>query len=146
MEKYTIRLTEEERENLHQITRVGKGSAQKIRNARVLLASDSGDRDEDICEVFGIGMSTVHRVRQRCVKEGLEAALLRKKHSRFRPRKIQGEEEAHLIAIACSEPPEGRKRWTMRLLADKLVELEILAEVCATTVHHALKKTNLNRG
>lgn len=146
MARYTIKLSEEEREKLFRITRIGKGSAQKIRNARILLASDDGDRDEDISSLLHIGLSTVHRVRQTCVEDGLEAALQRKGHIRFRPRKIQGEEEAHLIAIACSAPPEGRKRWTVRLLADKLVELEILEEVCASTVHNALKKTNLNLG
>ena len=151
MAKYTIKLSEDERKNLLHRIKTGKDAAYKLSHARILLAVDDCERsdivtDIDIADLLHVSPKTIQRIRKRCVEEGLDAAVNRKGHSRTRPRKIRGEEEAHLIAIACSTPPEGRKHWTMKLLAGKLVELEILDSVAASTVHLALKKTNLNRG
>jgi len=151
MARYTIKLSEEERESLLQRIKTGKDAAYKLSHARILLAIDDNERvaglsDVDISQSLHVSSKTLQRIRKRCVEEGLEAAINRKSHSRTRPRKIQGEEEAHLIAIACSAPPEGRKRWTVKLLADKMVELEVLESVSVGTVHNSLKKTNLSLG
>lgn len=150
MEKYTVKLTKEERENLLSLTKTGKHAASKILHARILLASDEGDyaaselikTDKETAKLLDIAEITVQRVRKRLVEEGLEAALLRKKHVRTRPRKITGEEEAHLIAICCSSPPPGRKGWTLKLLSDRLVSMEVVESISPATVSRALKKTN----
>lgn len=150
MEKYTVKLTEEERKNLLSLTKTGKHAASKILHARILLATDEGDyadsgtikTDQEVAKLLDITEKTVKRVRKRLVEEGLEAALLRKKHARTRPRIITGEEEAHLIAICCSSPPEGRNRWTLKLLSDRLVRLEVVESVSPATVSRVLKKTN----
>jgi transposase len=150
MEKYTVKLTEEERKNLLSLIKTGKHAASKILHARILLASDEGDyvdsesikTDEEVAKLFDISEKTVKRVRKRLVEEGLEAALLRKKHARTRPRIITGEEEAHLISLCCSSPPEGRNRWTLKLLSDRLVRLEVVERVSPATVGRVLKKTN----
>ena len=150
MEKYIVKLTLEERENLINLTRTGKRAASKILHARILLEADEGEHadssdkktDKMIGALLQVNESTVKRVRKRLVFEGLESALSRKTHSKTRPRIIQGDEEAHLIAICCSQPPEGRTRWTLNLLSDRLVELEIVESVSASTVGRVLKKTN----
>jgi len=150
MEKYTVKLTEEERKNLLSLIKTGKHAASKILHARILLASDEGDyvdsesikTDEEVAKLFDISEKTVKRVRKRLVEEGPEAALLRKKHARTRPRIITGEEEAHLISLCCSSPPEGRNRWTLKLLSDRLVRLEVVERVSPATVGRVLKKTN----
>ena len=103
-------------------------------------------RDEEIARVLLVGRATVERVRRRCVEEGLERALGRKEQVNRRPRKLDGEGEAHLIALACSQPPEGRSGWTLQLLADRLVEREILDSISVETVRQALKKTNSSPG
>jgi transposase len=151
MERYTINLSKEERESLLAMIKTGKEAAYKLSHARILLAVDDNERsaflsDVAISELLHVSPKTIQRIRKRCVEEGLDSAIKRKQHSKTRPRKIQGDEEAHLIAIACSQPPEGRKRWTVRLLADKMVELEILESVAVGTVQNALKKTNLSLG
>ena len=103
-------------------------------------------RDADISSALGIGVSTVERVRRRCVEEGIESALERKKQLRRRQKRLDGEGEARLIAIACGEPPQGRAKWTLKLLADRLVECEIVETISTETVRGVLKKTNSSPG
>jgi transposase len=152
MKKYKVTLTAEERQQLHELLAAGKAAAQKLTHARILLKADAAAggpawADRRIAEAVEVGVATVERVRQRFVEQGLEAALVRKRLDRpSRQRKLDGRAEAHLIALACSAPPEGRKEWTMRLLADKLVELEIVDAVSDETVRRVLKKTRSSRG
>ena len=146
MEKYIVKLEKEEREHLLSLISKGKTAARKQIHARILLEADNSSEsqktDEEIASLLHVGLCTVRRVRKACVLEGIEAALERKSHSRHRPRKIQGEEEAHLIALCCSDAPEGRNRWTLKLLADKLVSMELLDSISPQTVGRALKKMN----
>ena len=152
MKKYTATLSEEERLSLHELIATGKAAAQKLTHARILLKADAAPggpawSDEQIAEAFDVGLSTVARVRQRLVEQGLDAALGRKPQDRpSRERKLDGAAEAQLIALACAEPPAGRANWTLRLLADKLVELEVIETVSHETVRQVLKKTNSSRG
>jgi transposase len=152
MKKYVVTLTAEERHSLHRLTAAGKASARKVTQARILLKADQADGgpswpDERIAEAFEVGLSTIARLRQRFVEQGVEAALSRQPQKRpSRTRKLDGRAEARLIALACSAPPEGRREWTMRLLADRLVELEVVESICDETVRRVLKKTNLSRG
>lgn len=151
MEKYIVKLTKEERENLLSLTKTGKHSAYKILHARILLESDEGDcidresikTDKEAAKLLDIDEKTVIRLRKRFVEEGLEASLARKAHSRTRTRKIMGEEEAYLIAICCSNPPEGRSRWTLKLLSDQLMEMEVIESVSPATVGRTLNKNEL---
>lgn len=145
--KYVVRLTEEERAYLR--TLIGRGSARAatLTHARILLKTDEGEggagwSDAAISEALEVGLSTVARLRQRYVSEGLEAALNRKAPDREYRRKLDGEQEARLIALACSEPPSGRKRWTLRMLADGLVALEVVDSISYETVRQTLKQTN----
>jgi transposase len=149
--KYVVRLDAEEREQLTDLVTKGRRSAAVMRRAQILLKADCGRgepdwTDEEITDALEVGLSTVHRVRQSFVEEGLQAALERKKPTGRQYRKLDGRQEAHLIAIACSAPPEGRSRWTLKLLADKLVTLEIVDRISADTVRRTLKKTTLSRG
>ena len=148
MKKYIIRLTQAEREQLGAMVKKGKAAAYRIKHAHILLKADAdgpGWIDKRIAEAFGCHVRTVENVRRRCVLEGLEAALERNKQARpRRERKLDGDGEARLIALACSEPPEGRDRWTLRLLADRLVRLEVVDSISAQTVRRTLKKTNSN--
>jgi transposase len=152
MKKYIVTLTAEERQQLSDLIATGKAAARKLAHARALLHADAAPggpawTDQQIAEAVAVGRATVERVRQRFVEQGLDAALNPQKPDRpSRPRKIDGHAEARLIALACSAPPQGRKEWTMQLLADKLVELEILDSVCDETVRRALKKTRSSRG
>lgn len=152
MKKYQVTLTDEERQQLYELIAAGKAAAQKLTHARILLKADAAAGgpawpDRRIAEAVEAGVATVERVRQRFVEQGLDAALVRKRQDRpSRQRTLDGRAEAHLIALACSAPPEGRKEWTMRLLADRLVELEIVAAVSDETVRRVLKKTRLSRG
>jgi transposase len=142
--KYFVKLTEEERQSLETLVSQGRTAARKITRAWILLKADAGVgpawSDEQIRTAFGVGLATIYRVRQTYVEEGLAAVLTRRPKSRHRHRKLDGEQEAHLIALACSQPPPGRRRWTLRLLADKLVELEHSERVCLETVRQTLKK------
>ena len=148
MKKYIIGLTQTEREWLQAMVKKGKAAAYSIKHANILLKADAGGAawtDQRIAEAFGCHVRTVENVRRRCVLEGLEGALERKKQARpRRERKLDGEGEARLIALACSEPPEGRDRWTLQLLADQLVRLEVVDSICPQTVRRTLKKTNSN--
>lgn len=147
MDKYIVKLTKEEREELLTLIRVGKKAANKLMHARVLLSSDENDSklklktDEEIAKEMHVSSKTVARIRQRFVEEGLESALSRRPHPNPKGRKIDGEQEAHLVALCCSTPPEGRSRWTLKLLANKLIELEVVDSVSAVTVSRVLKKT-----
>jgi transposase len=151
MKKYLVTLTGEERRALHELTTAGKASAFRQTHARILLKADQADGgpawpDERIADALDVGLATIARLRQRFVEEGLEAALSRRPQRAHRPRKLDGRAEARLIALACSSPPEGRKEWTMRLLADRLVELEVVESVSDETVRRVLKKTSSSRG
>lgn len=147
--RYVVRLTEEERQQLQDLVSKGQAAAYKIRHAHILLKADADGpkwKDEQIAEAFGCHRTTVEDVRQRLVTQGLEAALERKKRETPpTPRRLDGDAEARLVAIACGQPPAGRAKWTMRLLADKLVELEIVESVSHTTVWETLKKMNSSR-
>ena len=142
---YIVRLTDEERTQLEDLTRTGKRAASVILHARILLKADAGPGgpgwdDDRIAEAVECGTSTVYRVRQAFVEEGLPAALFRKKPTGRQYRKLDGAQEAHLIALACGAPPEGRANWTLRLLADRLVELDVVDSVSPECVRMTLKK------
>jgi len=139
LKKYHVNLTAEERTELLALTRRGKASARRIKRALVLLAADEGDKDEDIVEKARVGLRTVEGLRKRFVEEGVEAAL----SDRPRPGKarlLDGHQEAYLIALTCSTPPPGRAQWTMKLLADRLVELRVVESISDETVRRTLKK------
>ena len=147
MTKYRVTLDAEERQLLHGLIAEGKAAAKKLAHARILLkvAAEGGPAwpDGRIVEAVEVSVATVERIRRRFVERGPEAALARKPQGRpSRPRALDGRAEARLIALACSAPPESRKGWTMRMLADRLVELEVVPSVSDETVRRALKKTN----
>ena len=150
--KYLVTLTPEEREQLQGLLSAGRRSALTLARARILLKADQADggpawTDDRIAEALDCGLRTIERVRQRFVERGLEAALDRKPQDRpSRERKLDGRAEARLIALACSEPPDGRAAWTLQLLADRLVELRVVDSVCDETVRRVLKKTRSSRG
>lgn len=152
MKKYKVTLTAEERNSLQDLIAAGKAAAQKLTHARILLKADATPggpawTDGRIAEAVEVNVATVERVRQRFVEQGLDAALSRKPQDRpSRQRKLDGRAEARLIALACAEPPEGRACWTLRLLADRLVELEVVDTVSTETVRQVLKKTSSSRG
>jgi transposase len=144
--KYVVRLTADERTLLESLISKGKAAAYKIKHANILLKVDADGSDwsdEETAEAFGCHANTVRNVRQRLVEKGLEAALERKKQETpSRERILDGKSEARLIAVSCSEPPAGSVRWTLQLLADRVVEMEIVETVSATTVGRTLKKTS----
>ena len=146
--KYIVELTSEERGQLSDMIRKGQSSAQSNLKARILLKSDQGAEgdgwpDKDICAALDTNVAMVARVREKCVTEGVEAVFKRKKRTTPPIKPIfDGEAEAKLIALACSQPPDGYGRWTIRLLADKVVELAIVDQVHFNTVGRVLKKTN----
>ncbi len=151
MKKYRVQLTEEEQQELRALVSKGRAAAYQQTHARILLLSDevqgAGDmKDEDIARSLQVGTATVERVRRRCVEEGVEAALGRKEQLNRRPKKLDGQGEAHLVALACAEPPQGRVSWTLKLLADRLVEGEIVESISPETVRQTLKKTNSSLG
>ena len=143
--KFVVRLNDAERQSLQELLAGKRVAADKVLRGRILLKADvdgPGWSDPEIADAFNVGLSTVHRLRQRLVEEGLEAALARRPSSQQRPKKIDGAKEAHLIAITCGSPPEGRARWTLQLLADKLVELQLVDSISHETVRTTLKKTS----
>jgi len=148
--KYIVRLSEEERTELEKLISSGNNAARKLTHARILLKADAADgshwTDEQIKKSLDTSISTIERVREAFVEEGLEAALNHKRPRKVKEGKLDGEQEAHLIALACSPSPEGRKRWTLRLLADKMVALEYVDSLSYETVRQTLKKTNLSLG
>ena len=146
MKKYIITLSEDERNTLSDITSKGKQKSQKILNALILLACDDGEyqtersTNEEIARVLHISMRKIDRVKKRFVEEGIDAALDRKTGNRIYAKKTDGDFEAHLVALSCSEPPEGFARWSLRLLADKVVELNYIDSISHETVRRILKK------
>lgn len=148
---YKVTLTNSEREQLKTIVKKGKHSSLQYRNACILLNTDEGEwgqkiSNEQIAQVLQINTKTVERLKQRFVEEGFEACMDRKPYPAKQKIKADGDFEAHLIAISCSEAPSGFSRWSLRMLADKMVELKYAESVSHETVRQVLKKTNLNRG
>ncbi len=146
--QYLVKLKPEERKQLKEVITKGQSPAYQIRHAHILLLADneaSNWADETIARALSVSVNTVGRIRRLYAKQGLKVAVERKKQDYpSRAPKFDGAAEAHLIAVACSQPPEGRSRWTLKLLADKAVELEIVDSVVPETVRQTLKKTNLN--
>ena len=145
--RYRVTLTQPERQELRQLISRGKADARKLAHARILLQADEspgGPRrtDEQIAAALDTSTRTVERVRERFVEQGLEAALLPRPSKRVYARKLDGRQEAKLIALACSKPPAGKARWTLRLLADEMVELEVVDALSHETVRQTLKKTS----
>lgn len=145
MKKYIVKLTPKERKKLLAIVSKGKNKASAIQRAHILLKSDEGRTDEVIAELLYVSEDTVGRIRQRFCEEGLEAALVDRPHSGSES-KLDDGQEAYLVALACSDPPEGRQRWTLELLAKQLVKDEIVEEISTETVRLVLKKTSSNPG
>jgi transposase len=146
--RYIVRLTDRERCELRDLVRKGKTQAYRIRHANILLATDAdgpGWTNNRVAEAFGCCANTVTNVRGRFVERGLEAALGRREQKNPRRRRVlDGEGEARLLALSCSAPPEGRARWTLKLLADRLVDLEVVESISDQTVRRTLKKTKSN--
>ena len=143
--KYIIDLTADEQEGLLNLINKGKPTARKVARAQVLLRADEGATDEEIAEWLHLSVSRVHRTRQRFVEEGLTAALNEQPRA-GRRRSLTGKQEALIVALACSTPPRGRRRWTMQLLAERLIELKQVEEISHDTVRRVLKKTISSRG
>jgi transposase len=148
MKKYIVKLTQEERGDLQKLISQGEAPARKLTHARILLKADSSEAgpgwsDPAISEALEVGTATVEHVRERFVEEGLKASLTRRRPRSPRLRKLDGEQEAHLIALVCSPPEEGQEHWTLQLLADKLVELHIVESIARETIRQVLKKTRL---
>ena len=148
---YKVRLTREEREELSEWVNKGQVQARRTRRARILLMADEdqengGWKDADIAQALGAHVRTVERTRQKCVEEGIEAALNHTRSKKMRSKTLDGAAEARLVQLACSPAPDGREQWTMQLLADKLIELEVVETVSRETVRTTLKKMRLSRG
>ena len=152
MKKYKVTLAKEERENLEAITRKGSHQSQRVLSALVLLNCDEGDcnaqrtRGEDVARILRISMRKIDRVKRRFVEDGLEAALGSRQGQRVHERKADGDFEAHLVALSCGKAPPGFARWSLRLLADRAVELGYIDSVSYETVRRVLKKTKPNPG
>ena len=144
--KYIVTLTESERSALRAMISSGKGAARRLAHARILLKADQGLPDQAIAEAVEVSRPTVERVRRRFVEEGMDVALDPSRPEKPRPRKVDGYLEAHLVALACSKPPDGSVRWTLRLLAAKVVELEYVESLSHETTRQILKKTNCSLG
>ena len=152
MKKFFVTLTKEERSFLTDLTSKGRHRSQKVLNALILIACDEGEHQQirstnaEIAKVLNTSMRKIDRVKKRFVLDDLDVALDGKKTSRVYDRKADGDFEAHLVALSCSKPPEGFARWSLRLLADKVVELNYIDGISYETVRRVLKKTNLNPG
>ena len=152
MKKYIVTLSKEERETLSALASKGEHKSQKILKALILLASDEGEYqvkssiNEEIAGVLNISMRKIDRVKERFVMEGIDTALNGRKRNRIYTKKADGDFEAHLIALYCSEPPEGFARWSLRLLADNVVELGYIDSISHEAIRGILKKTKLNLG
>jgi len=149
MKKYIVELTSEERSGLKNIIKAERMAEHKRRHARILLKADQGPqgpawKDADIANAFDCTIKSVERFRKRLLEHGLDAAMEHSNRGAYRTKKLDGVAEAHLIATACSSAPEGRNRWTVRLLADEMVSLGIVDSCSKSTVHNTLKKTNLS--
>lgn len=152
MKKYTVTLTKDERELLGTLIAKGKHRSQKILNALILLGCDEGEyqekrsTNEELSNVLCISMRKIDRVKKRFVLDGLDIALNGKKGNRVYAKKVDGDFEAHLIALSCTKPPEGFSRWSLRLLADRVIELEYIDTISHETIRRILKKTSSNPG
>ena len=152
MKKYIVTLTEDEREALDALASKGKHKSQKIINALILLGCDEGEfqkkrsTNKEIARVLNISMKKIDRVKKRFVEEGFDIVIKGRKGTRIYDRKADGDFEAHLVALSCSEPPEGFARWSLRLLADKVVELDYIDSVSHETIRRVLKKTKSSLG
>ncbi len=152
MSKYSVKLSREQRTQLEALVKKGTAPARDILHAQVLLKTDSGEHGprwsvKQIQAAYGVGSTMIKRIRHRFVEQGLEPAVVRKKQApRPQKRKIDGEQEAHVIAMMCTQKPEGRERWTLRAVRDRAIELEIVEEVSHETIRTVLKKTNLSPG
>jgi hypothetical protein len=152
MKKYTVTLTEEERKVLTGLVSKGKHRSQRILNALTLLACDEGEhqrsrsKNDEIARVLNTSMRKIDRVKKRFVLDGLDVALSGRKGKRIYVKKADGDFEAHLVALSCSKPPEGFARWTLRLLADKVIELDYIDSISHETVRRVLKKTRSSLG
>lgn len=152
MKRYVVTLSRDEREALDILIRTGAHRSQMVLNALILLACDMGDfqeersTNEEIARVLGVSMRKIDRVKKRFVTEGLDVALNNKKGDRLYTRKVDGDFEAHLVALSCSEPPSGYARWSLRLLADKVVELGYIDSISHESIRNVLKKTRSSRG
>lgn len=148
MKKYIVCLSNEERKSLKNLITSGKGPARMFTRARILLKADTGERgpgwpDEKISEALDVTVQTVERVRKQLVEEGVEGVLKRRKYTqKVSRKKLDGDAEAHLIALACSESPEGYSRWSLRLLADRMIELGYVDRISHEAVRRVLKKTS----
>lgn len=145
MPKHQVHLSDEQRQHLVDITNKGKTAVRTFKRSQILLLNEQGYKDSVIAERVGVSIATVERTRQRFVQQGLDAALSEKPRPGH-PCKLDGKTEAFLIATACSDAPEGRAKWTMQLLADRLVALNKVDSISDETVRRVLKKTNLSRG
>lgn len=152
MNKYIVTLTETERKSLCDIVQRGSHKSRKVLNALILLNCDQGafqdrrNKNEDVASVLKIGMRKIDRIKKQFVQEGMEVALNGRKSQQVYKKKIDGEIEAHLLALSCGKPPEGYARWSLRLLADKAVELHYIDSISYETVRRTLKKTKLSLG
>ena len=152
MKKYVVTLTKDERELLSALSSKGENKSQKIVNSLILLGCDAGEfqtersTNEEISRVLNISMRKIDRVKKRFVEEGLDVALNGRKSSRIYTKKADGDFEAHLIALSCNAPPEGFARWSLRLLADKVVTLDYIDSISHETIRRVLKKTKLSPG
>jgi hypothetical protein len=149
--KYVVKLSKTERSQLKELISSGEASARQIRRAYILLKSDRSPVGpswtyQAICDAYEVSSLTVYNVRKNYIEGGLKRAILRKKPERAYERRLDGEGEAHLIALACSEPPDGYERWSLRLLQDRLVRLEIVENISHETIRQTLKKTNSSLG
>jgi transposase len=149
--KYRVTLTSEEREELSSMVRIGKGVARRLTRGRILLMADEdqaggGWKDAEIAKALGVHQRTVERTREKCVEVGIEAALNHTEPRTKRAPLLDGAAEARLVQLACSEAPDGREKWSLQLLADRLVELEVVEHISRETVRTTLKKTNSNPG
>jgi hypothetical protein len=152
MKKYIVKLSKDERNTLKKLIKSGRGPARMFTRARILMKTDQGQHgpswgDEKISDALDVTVQTIERIRKQLVEEGFDAVLARRQYTqKISRKKIDGDVEAHLIALSCSEPPEGFARWTLRLLANKVVELGYVENISHESIRQTLKKTNLNRG
>jgi len=152
MKKYTVKLTQDERNELTKIVSKGRHKSQKIINALILLGCDTGkfqkkrSTNEEISRVLKTGMRKIDRVKKRFIEEGMDITINGKKGNRVYSKIVDGDLEAHIVALSCSDPPEGFSKWSLRLLADKAVELEYIDKISHETIRQVLKKTKLNLG
>lgn len=151
MKTYKVTLTQTEREELLSITKGGVHTSKKVIHSLILLNCDEGEfadkvNNEDVAKVLKIGLRTIDRLKKKFVEEGYDAAMENRPTSRIYDRKADGDVEAHLVALSCSKAPEGFARWSLRLLAEKMVEMQYVDDISYETVRRVLKKTNLSRG